>query len=664
MAKTVTINGKTGNEYIDVKLVVQHYPDESYNCSWFSAALYYKRNNTGHTTTGTGTFSITLTCPPGLCGHTKNPSTTTKTLSVTITEADWVKVCEVPVGQVLHADDGTGYADFSATGSIPDTTLTSTTLSGRVTFDTIERASTIDSLSCSAVPSYFTSELTYHYTPKSAKVYNRCNISLHLGDDYIPIKTINLGQQSTTQKRATVTLGKNDDELYKVYKNLPNSTKGTLRFTFRTYSDEYNTEVGGSGGWKEISLSIPNDSTTQPTASLTKTLVTSLPSTFNTLYIQGKTKVTANLASGAGKYGASIKSYTLSIGTQSKTQSSAISLTSAYFATAGDVSITGTVTDSRGFVWTDTQKITVIDYSAPRLLPASGQSSVIAERCNSSGTSDENGTYLKIAAKRSYSTVSGKNKCKIQYRCKIEGGSFDSWTEILGRTATSDQVVTGALLNGALVATSTYVVQIMAIDDIGDSTTTTITVSSQKVYMHRAGSRNSIGIGKYVEESNTVDIAEDFTVKVRGQLLVGDDVTGAALDDNPSLPVRISDTGWISLGIIDTNAAVMVSSNDVGRNGAGCYYRVINGNHVYVAFNCACTYAGSALVINKNKIPTEYCPARNAYAMVPTGGRAIVRAITNHSGNVVIDYVQSLIATENTTSANVSWIDGYIDYWI
>ena len=165
--------------------------------------------------------------------------------------------------------------------------------------------------------------------------------------------------------------------------------------------------------------------------------------------------------------------------------------------------------------------------------------------------------------------------------------------------------------------------------------------------MHEAGSINSLGIGKYAEEENTVDVAEDMTVKVRGDLIVG---------DRP-----ISDTGWIDLGLSDQ---VTASSNNVGQNGGGCYYRVINGNHVYVAFNCACTYANSILVVNANPIPAKYCPARNSYALVPTGGRSIIRAIANHSGNIVIDFVQVITATATTTSANVSWIDGYLDYWI
>ena len=543
---------------------------------------------------------------------------------------------------VTHKPDGSG--------SITVRTWMDTSISVGVvtqtkslTLATIPRASSIDALSCSTA--YFNGTITYKYTPKSASFYNRCNIALNLDGTYTAVKTINLGQKGATQQTATVILA--ESELSTIYNKLPSAKKGTLRFTFRTYSDSgYSTQIGDAP-YKEVTLYIPDIDATKPTATMTLTPVSSLSSPFNTLYIKGKSKVTVALASGAGKYGATVTSYKVSVAGKSSTPP----YTSGYLVTPGSVTITGTVTDSRGYSRTYTNTITVVDYSSPQILPISTESEVVAARCDSSGNLSETGTYLKIKAKRSYSKVyvsgANKNLCYIRYRYKKEGGTYSSWTTILATTATSDEVTTGALLGGALSVTSSYVVEVQAVDSIGETGTTDLYLPTERVYMHKAGSIHSLGIGKYAEDENTVDIADDMTVKVRGSLIVGD--------------MPISDTGWIDLGISD---AVVASSSNVGQNGAGCYYRVINGNHVYVAFNCACTYANSILIVNKNAIPAKYCPERNAYALVPTGGRSIIRAIANHSGNIVIDWVQSMIATANTTSANVSWIDGYLDYWI
>jgi hypothetical protein len=178
------------------------------------------------------------------------------------------------------------------------------------------------------------------------------------------------------------------------------------------------------------------------------------------------------------------------------------------------------VTDSRGYSRKYTKTITVLDYSVPKIVPISGESEVVAARCDSSGNLSDTGTYLKIKAKRSYSKVisSGaqKNLCSIRYRYKAEGGSYSSWTTILATTATSDEVVTGALLGGALSVQSSYMVQVQAVDSIGETGTTTISLPTERVYMHKAGSINSLGIGEYVEEENTVSVSEQIGVRLKG----------------------------------------------------------------------------------------------------------------------------------------------------
>ena len=419
---------------------------------------------------------------------------------------------------VTHKPDGTGYVKVR---TWMDTSISAGVVTKEKTLPltTIARASSMDALSCNTA--YFTGTLTYKYTPKSASFYNRCNISLNLDGEYIAVKTVNLGQKAASQQTATVTLS--ESELSIIYNKLPSAKKGTLLFTFRTYSDSgYSTQIGDAG-YKEITLYIPNVDETKPTATMTLTPVSSLESPFNTLYIKGKSKVTVDLASGAGKYGASVVSYKVSVDGVSGTPP----YTSGYLVNPGSVSIKGTVTDSRGYSRTYTKTITVIDYSKPQLLPVSGESEVIAARCDSSGNLSDTGTYLKIKAKRSCTKVyvSGENKnlCAIGYRYKKEGGTYSSWSTILAYTATSDEVSTSALLEGALSVASTYVVQVQVVDSIGEITKTTLYLPTEKVYCHKAASIGSFGFGKYAEEEDTFDIAEDKTLRVRGDLKLGAD---------------------------------------------------------------------------------------------------------------------------------------------
>lgn len=632
-------SASTGS-YIIGKIVWNSVVDNDANNSDVTASLYVRKDSHDMILTipteGTWSYSLTV-----------NGSTVSGTVSKSVL-SDWVLIATKSVNDITHGTDGSKSITISGSVTAPTgTSLAGHTTSGSGTakFDTVPRASTIDSLSCAS--NYFNGKLTYKYTPQSSSFYNRCNISLNLSGTYIAVKTINLGKKTATQQTDTVTL--TADELAIIYNKLPSTTKGVLRFTFRTYSDSgYSSQIGDAA-YKEITLYVPNIADTQPAVTMTLAPVSSLSSGFAGLYIQGKTKVKATL-SATGKYSSTIKSYKMTA--DGATYDSDDAYTSGYLAHDGSIRVYGYATDSRSITGSVYKDITVIPYSKPALLPVSGESSIICARCDANGNLSESGTYLKIKAKRRYSTVMSTNGqynyCKIRYRYKAEGGSYSSWTNILlGSNLTTDEITTGALLGGALAIDKSYIVQVQAIDDIGESATTTLTVPTDKVYMDEAASMNSLGIGKYAEDENTVDIAEDITVKVRGDLVVGGRT--------------ISDTGWISLGLAE---GMEEASLNTGRSGKGCFYRVINGRHVYVAFNASFEYSGSAITIGGSQIPAPYKPSRNMYALNTTNGRGVARTFINSSGEVRIDYVQNMASAETTASINVNWIDGYIDYWV
>jgi hypothetical protein len=631
-----TINGSTGNEYIDAKIEWSYTQDKSTKKSTVTATLYYKRNNTGFTTSGTGTFSITI-----------NGTKTSATKTLNITENAWVKAVEATV-EVSHGTSGAAKSIIiSATGSIPDTTLTSTSVSDTVTLPKMMVKSEIYfGAGCST--EYFTGELSLDFWVYDSAVFNKWTIAYRptSGGD-IEVKSVLMGKRATGRDKEKVTLSEN--ELSTIYKKIPNdATSGTLVMRLTSYSDSsYSTGsiVGSSSSVSLISLSMPSDDITQPTATMTLKPVNSLASPFDSLYIKGKTKVDVDFTNGTGKFGASIKSYNMRVLQQGKYF--AAPHISEYLTTSGTVDVYGYVTDSRGFTREYHKPITVIEYSNPRILPPSGESNIICGRCDAEGNLSDSGTYLKIRAKRNYSMVlaSGeqKNFCFIRYRYKADGGSWSSWETILAENATSDEVTTGALLEGKLLQTSAYVVEVGVVDTLGETDYTTISIPTDKIYMHRAGSLRSLGIGKYVDEENTVDIADDITTKFRGKVLFAGEA-------------------WTNLGLSDN---VSESESNAGRwGGTGCYYRACAGEkHIYVAFNCAFAYSGDPIQVNKDPIPEAYRPGRNVYALCATGGRSVARILVNNEGNIFVDWIQVISAAEATTSSTVKWIDGYIDYW-
>ena len=123
----------------------------------------------------------------------------------------------------------------------------------------------------------------------------------------------------------------------------------------------------------------------------------------------------------------------------------------------------------------------------------------------------------------------------------------------------------------------------------------------------------------------------------------------------------VDSTGWVNLGL---GSAVSESTENMGKAPYSCAYRVENGNHVYIAFNCKFVYEGSALRINNTAIPTAHRPAKQVYTFVPMGGKYIARVITTPAGLVWIEWVQNLLSTTATTSVTGNWIDGYVEYWI
>ena len=420
---------------------------------------------------------------------------------------------------VEHNDDGTKkaviywqwgvYSDWSGVMNNPSGSF-------MVELTTIPRATTLDALSCEN--DYFTGEITYKYTPKSVVYYNKCVVALYVNKQYVTVKTIQLGKKSATQQTGAVTL--TEAELSSIYNKLPSATNGKLRFTLYTYSDSGYSKQVGSAEYKELTLSIPKSSDTLPAVVMSLTPVSSLPDAFSGLYVQGKTKVKATI-SATEKYGASIESYGMKVG--GVTYDADDDFTSEYLAASGAIRVEGYATDSRGFKGSAAQTAHVIAYSKPKILAVSEESEVVAARCDRDGNLSDSGTYLKIKAKRSYSPVKSgsvqKNFCKIRYRYKIEGGSWSAWTTILeGSNLASDEIKTGALLGGALSAKSSYLVQVQAIDDIGGSNSTTISVPTDKVYSHRDGRRRSFTFGGYVEDDNTFAIAEDITFKSKGPI--------------------------------------------------------------------------------------------------------------------------------------------------
>ena len=406
---------------------------------------------------------------------------------------------------------------------------------------------------------------------------------------------------------------------------LPASDQGVMTVILYTYSDSKGNNQVGSTHAKTFTVFVPDR---PPTVSITTSPVSSLPATFSDVYIQGKSKVKATITA-TGTAGATIKSYSVKV--DGKTYGQDADYTSDYLSKYGNLTVTGYATDSRKDTGSKDVTIYVHPYTKPFL------NDVVVGRCDASGALKDNGTSLLIKAKRSYSSVEGRNKCAILYRYRLlSSSSYNPWETILSKDATGDEVVTAPLLSGNLSVKSTYEVQVMAVDDVGESYISTIKIPTDKVFRHQGW--NSISYGGYIEEDDTFAIKGDMKFKVLNE-------------------------AWESLGL-SGNVAPSESNCGRGPESTGCWYRISNGNHVQIAFNCAFSYDAGRYTISNTPIPEKYRPNKYMSAICSVNGMAIANVTVNGAGYVVVEWVQDLSVSGLTSNYDVTWIDGYIDYYL
>ena len=391
---------------------------------------------------------------------------------------------------LTHKSDGTRSFDVSIQGGLYEYAVNCTG-SKTFTLDTIPRASAITS----AANVTLGNKCDVRWTPLSAAF--RYKLEFSLGEWKYTTGAIHPNKTSAyAYSSYSIPV--------KVAEQIPNSYTGTMKVILYTYSNSAATTLVGSDS-ETFTVTVPT--TEAPIVSMSLSPVHSLPEAFNGIYVQGLSKVKATL-SAEPQSKASIRYYDMTL--EGKTYGADDNYTSGYLTNSGIISVSGHAVDSRSYGGYTSGSVTVIPYAKPKI------QNVVARRCDKNGKLLDSGTCLKITATRSYQPVKSngvqKNFCKIRYRYKAEGAaSYSSWTTILsGDTLSSDKVTTGALLIDKLDITKSYRVEVQAIDDIGNTSTSAIIVPTDNIYWHRDGKNNALGLGKYNEQKNALDSGWDI----------------------------------------------------------------------------------------------------------------------------------------------------------
>lgn len=350
---------------------------------------------------------------------------------------------------------------------------------------------------------------------------------------------------------------------------IPNATSGTATIKIQTMNGS--TWIAETS--KTITLNVPSN-VVPAIGSVTVTGNNLLSS----VYVAGKSTVTAKINNASGSYGSTIKSYSIS---GAGISSSASSATSGVLG-AGTYTITGKVTDSRGRTTSKSVGITVHSYYAPSL-------SIDLYRCNSDGTRNDNGTYARVYINQEIQNIGNANANAKQYKIEWKHASSTSWATLVDWTNISGYADKWTHdLKGGWDNTVTYDVRV----SIRDSYNTVTAVASIGTIVCLFNiERNGIGIGK-VHERGALDIGGDAYangvvtaqggVRSNKNIYVGSDVGHGVYGGDGDRLISLNSSGGVDVGASGKGVTLCANTNPKWWNGSASY-------DIFTAGNCTVT---------------------------------------------------------------------------
>lgn len=353
------------------------------------------------------------------------------------------------------------------------------------------------------------------------------------------IKYSNLAGTAVTSLKACIALDgstivvpyKDVDRTKDSYQfNFTDAERDALRNTVtgpsRTVYVYLRSEIGGVVYYHNASciLTIKESVATKPTITMDVALNNShLPSKFEGLYIQNKSRVDVTL-SASGKYNANINSsYVVIEGTTYKT----FPFTSNVIASSS-LDVVGYAKDTRGFSNTKTEPLYMIAYSKPLVIPLGNENAIQCYRSDGNGKRIGNSTSLWVKAKRSYYTVDGNNTCALEYRSKLStevwNDTMHPWKVLISKTDTATNEYSALIPSAVFDLKKSYTVQIRAIDDFGEYDIKTFDIPTADVALHLGRGGKNVSVGSYC------DYSEDYTFHSEWKAIFDDGIHGELRD--------------------------------------------------------------------------------------------------------------------------------------
>jgi hypothetical protein len=292
-----------------------------------------------------------------------------------------------------------------------------------------------------------------------------------------------------------------------------------IRFVLYSY-----VESATYSDYRDMTYTMTENEATKPSVDINISLNNgTLPSEFNGLFIQGKSKVNVSVT-GKAKYNSSIESVWVEIEGKEYDAWPTI-ITSGVLQGSGEVKIIGYAKDSREFTRSATLSVNVIPYSKPLLAPLGSENAILCYRSDGNGKRVSNSTSVWIKVKMTYYTVDGKNACSLQWRRKLTTEEWDDtkheWNRIYGAEDEYSALLTGVVFD----VKKAYTVQIRAIDDIGEFDIKNFEIPTQDVALHLGKGGKNVSIGTYCDYSEEYTFYSDWKAIFGNGVYIGDSKT-------------------------------------------------------------------------------------------------------------------------------------------
>lgn len=275
---------------------------------------------------------------------------------------------------------------------------------------------------------------------------------------------VNHSTQHAVVDRTTANSAKCNVPSFPYGNDIPNSTSGSFKIYVTSYNSS-GTQVGETSA--DFTLNLPT-SNRNPTckdgwASATYevkagTCVAGFSEVKATL---DTSKITCNYGSTLREVRISCNSFNTSV-----TTSGTFNLGKAI---TGNNIVTITAYDSRGLGTTYTKTIVGKAYYPPSF------NSLSVIRCDASGNESSSGTYYAVTPSVSHTSYDGNNWLLIRTRWQVFGGSYSDYTDI------QNNVKSDPVGGGNIATTASYLIEVLAIDSFGQTSTQTRTLTNTSV---------------------------------------------------------------------------------------------------------------------------------------------------------------------------------------